>query len=122
MKGCPNLQKQRGLSLGGLILALVLVGLAAVLGMQIVPAVVEFQSIKKAVNDARNTGTNAQEIEFSYNKIAQAGYITSVTGKDLTIVKEDGAYVVSFAYEKKLPLFGPASLLLEFNATTDKKH
>lgn len=122
MTACPNLQKQRGLSLGGLILALILVGLAAVLGMQVVPAVVEYESIKKAVNDARNTGTTAQEIEASYNKIALAGYITSVTGKDLTIVKEDGAYVVSFAYEKKLPLFGPASLLLEFAGTTDKKH
>jgi len=121
MVGVSKLKKQSGLSLSGLILALVLVGLAAVVGMQVVPAVVEFQSIKKAVLDARNKGTSAQEIVAAYNKAALAGYITSVTGNDLVIVKEDGMYVVSFSYEKKLPLFGPASLLLEFTSTTDEK-
>ena len=117
-----NLRKQAGLSLSGLILALVLVGIAFVVGMQVVPALVEFQSIKKAVVDARNSGTSAAEIEAAFTKATTAGYITSISGKDLTIVKEDGAYVVSFAYEKKLPLFGPASILLEFTGTTDKQH
>ena len=117
-----NLRKQAGLSLSGLILALVLVGIAFVVGMQVVPALVEYQSIKKAVVDARNSGTSAAEIEAAFTKTAIAGYITSISGKDLTIVKEDGAYVVSFAYEKKLPLFGPASILLEFTGTTDKQH
>jgi len=121
MVGQSNLRKQRGLSLSGLILALILVGLAAVLGMQVVPAVVEYSSIKKAVIDARDKGTTAPEIVAAYNKAALAGYITSVSGNDLVIVKEDGMYVVSFSYEKKLPLVGPASLLLEFNYSTDNK-
>lgn len=121
MDGVSNFRKQRGLSLSGLILALILVGLAAVIGMQVVPAVVEFQSIKKAVLDARNKGTTAQEIVATYNKAALAGYITSVAGSDLVIVKEDGEYVVSFSYEKKLPLVGPASLLLEFSSSTSGK-
>ena len=121
MVGVSKLKKQRGLSLSGLILALVLVGMAAVIGMQVVPAFVEYASIKKAVLDARNRGTSAAEIEAFYNKAAAAGYFTAVTGKDLVIVKEDGMYVVSFAYDKKLPLFGPASLLLEFSSSTDEK-
>jgi hypothetical protein len=121
MVGVSNLRKQRGLSLSGLILALVLLGIVAVVGMQVVPAVVEYQSIKRAVLDARNKGTTAPEIQDSFTKAALAGYITSITGKDLVIVKEDGMYVVSFSYEKKLPLFGPASLLLEFNSSTNDK-
>lgn len=116
-----NLNKQRGLSLSGLILALIVIGLAAVIGMQVVPAVVEFQSVKKAIVDARNKGTTVAEIEASFNKQANAGYITSVRGQDLTIVKENGDFVVSFAYDKKLHLFGPASLLLEFSGSTDKR-
>lgn len=121
MVGVSKLRKQQGLSLSGLILALILVGIAAVIGMQVVPAIVEYQSIKKAVLDARDRGTSASEIVNYYNKAVLAGYITAVTGKDLVIVKEDGGYVVSFAYEKKLPLFGPASLLLEFSSSTDEK-
>lgn len=119
-RNLPNLTKQRGLSLSGLILALIVIGLSAVIGMQVVPAVVEFQSIKKAMNDARTKGTTAAEIEAAFNKQANAGYITSIRGQDLTIVKENGDFVVSFAYDKKLPLFGPASLLLEFSGSTDK--
>ena len=121
MVGVSKLYRQRGLSLSGLILALIVLGCAAVIGMQVVPAVVEFESIKKAALDARNKGNSAAEIEAAYDKTVLAGYITSVAGKDLVIVKEDGVYVVSFAYEKKLPLFGPASLLLEFHASTDEK-
>jgi len=121
MVGVSKLRKQHGLSLTGLILALILIGLAAVLGMQVVPAVVEYQSIKKAVLDARDKGTSAQEIKFIYSKEKVAGYFSAVEASDLVIVKEDGMYVVSFAYEKKLPLVGPASLLLEFSYSTDSK-
>lgn len=117
----PNFYRQRGLSLSGLILSLVLIGLAAVLGMQVVPAVVEYQSIKKAMIEARNKGNSVAEIQAAYNKSQLAGYFSAVTANDLVIVKDEGEYVVSFAYEKKLPLFGPASLLLEFAASTNEK-
>lgn len=121
MVGVPGLQKQRGLSLSGLIIALILVGLVAVIGMQVVPAVVEYQSIKKAMIEARNKGNSVAEIQAAYNKAEAAGYFSAVGGNDLVIVKDNGEYVVSFAYEKKLPLFGPASLLLEFAASTNEK-
>lgn len=110
--------RQRGLTLSGLILALIVIGLAAIIGMQVVPAVVEYQSIKKAIVEARNKGSNPAEIEAAFDKQANAGYITSVRGKDLTIFKADGEYEVSFAYDKKLHLVGPASLLLEFSGST----
>jgi len=119
--GSMYFKKQRGLSLSGLILALILVGLVAVVGMQVVPAVIEFESIKTAVKNARDKGNSVQEITDSYSKAALAGYITSVSAKDLVIVNDNGTYQVSFAYEKKLPLVGPASLLLEFKSSTDPK-
>ena len=117
----PNVPKQSGLTLSGLILALILIGLAAVIGMQVVPAVVEYQSIKKAIIDSRNSGHTVAEIEMAFNKQANAGYITVIRGSDLTIVKENKEYQVSFAYDKKLHLIGPASLLLEFSGTTEKQ-
>ena len=117
----PNLYKQRGLSLSGLVLALILLGLAAVLGMQVIPAVIEYHSIKRAVIEARDKGTTVAEIQAAYSKAQIAGYFSAVTANDLVIVKDENEYVVSFAYEKKLPLFGPASLLLEFAASTNDK-
>lgn len=122
MVAYPNMHKQRGLSVSGLILILVVLGLGAVIGMQVVPAVIEYQSIKKAANDARNNGHSVIEIQASFDKQANAGYITAISGKDLTIARNADGYDVSFAYDKKLPLFGPASLLLEFSGSTDKHH
>ena len=120
MAGLPNLRKQQGISLSGLILVLIIVAMFAVIGMKVVPAVVEYQSIKKAIVLARDSGSSASEIVNSFNKQASAGYITTISGKDLEITKDANGVVVSFAYEKKLPLVGPASLLLEFAGTTAK--
>lgn len=114
MMGFPNLQKQRGLSLSGFILVLLLIGAGAVITIQVVPAVVEYQSIKKAVKNSLEKGNSVASIEAAFNKQANAGYITAISGSDLNIVKVGGEFVVSFAYTKKLPLFGPVSLLIDF--------
>ena len=117
----PN-GKQRGVSLFGLVLLLMVLGFVAVMAMKIVPAVIEYRGIVKAVQEAKNSGTNVMEIRNSYDRRAEVGYLESIRGYDLEITKDGGEYVVSFAYERKIPLFGPASLLLEFSGTTAGKH
>ena len=116
-----QLHKQRGVSLFGLIVVLIIVGFIAVMAMKIVPAVVEYRGIVKAIEDAKNSGTSVMEIRQSYDRRAEVGYIESIRGYDLEIAKVDNEFEVSFAYEKKIPLVGPASLLLEFSGTTAKK-
>lgn len=120
MVGFPNQAKQLGLTLSGLTLALIAIGLAAVIGIQVVPALVEYQSIKTAMVDSRNSGNTAAEIQAAFNRQARAGYISTIRGEDLTIVKKNDDFIVSFAYDKKLHLMGPVSLLLEFSGSTDK--
>jgi hypothetical protein len=61
-----------------------------------------------------------QEIKHSFNQQKISGYFTSISGDDLEITKEGNDLEVSFAYSKKIPLFGPASLVLDFEATTAK--
>ena len=112
---------QLGISLIGLILSLGILAMIAVLGMKVAPTVIEFISIKKAIVSAQKAGTTPQEIKVSFDKAAEIGYFDAVAGKDLAIVRNaDGNMDVSFAYSKKIPLFGPASLLMEYEATTAK--
>ncbi len=115
----PNLQ-QRGISLFGLIIALIFVAVVAMLGMKVVPAVIEYRVITKAIVDARQTGKTEREIRQSFDRRAEVGYIDAIKGYDLEIVKVNDEMEVSFAYEKKIPLFGPASLVLDFSGTTAK--
>ncbi len=115
-----SVQRQQGISLIGLILSLGILAMIAVLGMKVAPTVIEFMSIKKAIVAAQKAGTTVKEIQVSFDKAAEIGYFDAVAGKDLSIVRNGEAMDVSFAYSKKIPLFGPASLLLEYEGTTAK--
>jgi hypothetical protein len=115
-----SLKSQHGISLIGLILSLGVIVLIAMLAMKVVPTVIEYTSIKKAISVAKNGGTTANEIQSTFDKQADVGYITSITGKDLVITRDNGEIEVSFSYQKKIPLFGPATLLLEYEGTTAK--
>jgi len=50
----------------------------------------------------------------AFDRFAQVDDISSVKGKDLTIVKNGDQTEVSFAYEKEFHLFGPAWLTLKY--------
>ncbi|WP_223827328.1 DUF4845 domain-containing protein [Undibacterium oligocarboniphilum] len=115
-----SLHSQRGISLFGLIFSLGVLILLAIVAMKVVPTAIEYVSIKKAIIAAKNGGTTVAEIHKVFDKQAEVNYITSIEGKDLIVTRNDGEIDVSFSYQKKIPLFGPASLLLEYEGTTAK--
>ena len=112
--------KQAGVSLTGLILVLAVLGFIGVLALKIVPTYTEYRAIMNAIKTAKATGGSVHEIQQSFDNSATVNYISSITSKDLIIGKDNGEMEVSFAYEKKIPLVGPASLLLEYAGTTAK--
>jgi len=111
--------RQAGVSLTGFIFVIAIIALIAVVGMKVVPSVVEYSSIKKAIVSAKNAGTTAREIQAAFDRQSSVGYIESVVGKDLEVTRNsDGGFDVSVAYEKKIALFGPVSLVIDYEATT----
>jgi hypothetical protein len=114
-----QVKRQRGISLIGLILVIAALGAIGLLAMKIVPTVLEYRSILTAVNRAKaNSGGSVKAIHESFQKSAEVGYISSITPNDLVIERQGGDLEISFAYEKKIPLVGPASILLEYEGTT----
>lgn len=109
---------QEGLTLIGLIFILAILGCIAAVGLQVVPTFVEYRSIKNAIISAKAASTNPAEIRAAFDKQADVGYIDSIAGKDLDISKNGEDVEVSFSYEKKIHLVGPASLLLDYEGTT----
>ena len=112
------IKRQNGVSLFGLICVLIIVGFMAVIAMKVVPTVIEYRAISKAIVDAKQSGKTEREIRQSFDRRATAGYIDAIKGYDLEIVKVENDIEVSFAYEKKIHLFGPASLVLDYSGTT----
>jgi type II secretory pathway pseudopilin PulG len=112
--------KQAGISLVGLICALAVLGFLGILALKIVPTYTEYRAVQNAITAAKATGGGVREIQNAFDANATVNYISSISGKDLIIGKENGETEISFAYEKKIPLVGPASLLLEYAGTTAK--
>lgn len=110
--------KQDGLSLVSLVFMLAVAGFLGILALRIVPAYSEYRAINNAIKSAKAAGGGVREMQQAFDNAATVNYITSITGKDLIIGKESGETEISFAYEKKIPLFGPASLLLEYAGST----
>lgn len=110
--------KQSGVSLVGLIFILAILGFIGVLALKIVPTVTEFMGVKRAITLAKQNGTSIPEIRQSFDKQADTSYIESVAGKDLDIVKTTEGFDVGISYEKKIPLVGPASLVIDYEFST----
>ena len=120
MHGSHHILKQRGVSLTGLIFVLAVLGFVALLGARIVPTFTEFSAIKSAIALAKKDGNSVRDMQNSFDKNADVSYISSLTGKDLIFDKDSGGTEISFAYEKKVGLFGPVSLVIDYAGSTAK--
>jgi len=112
---------QRGISFLGLLVLGVIVALLAIVGMRVVPTVTEYLEIVKTVKKvAADGGDSPQAIQQKFDLAATAAYIgsDSIQGKDLQITKNGDKVVISFAYNKEIPLIEPVYLLIKFRGTT----
>lgn len=107
---------QRGVTLIGLLFWAVIIAFVALLVMRVVPTLNEYFTIQKAVNKvAKEGGTTVPEIRAAFEKTKQIEYsISSVSGTDLEISKENEKIVVKFAYDKEIELFEPVYLLIKY--------
>jgi hypothetical protein len=118
MKNRRTRARQRGLSIIGLIfIGLIVVGLLAI-GFKTVPAVVEYIAIERAVQKIKNEGSTVREIQSAFDRHATIDDITSISAKDLDITKDGDMVVISYAYQKKIPIIDNVSLLIDFSGTT----
>jgi hypothetical protein len=111
---------ERGVSLSGLIVVLAVAGLVAVLALKVSPSFIEYRAIKSAIVKAKADGGSVAEMQSSFDKAADINSISSINGKDLVISKDSGEPEISFAYEKRIGLFGNVSLVIDYEGTTDK--
>ena len=116
-----RMQRERGISLIGLIIVIAILGVIGLIGAQILPTFIEYRAISGAIDRAKKDGGDSVKgIQESFDRSAEVGYIKSITSRDLLIERNGGEFDVSFAYEKKIPLVGPASILMEYEGTTKK--
>ncbi len=109
--------QQRGISFIGLVFVAVVLGCLGVVVAQVIPTLIEWQAIDKAANKAKE-GTTVPEVRAIFDRAQAIDDFKSISGKDLDIKKVGDKVVVSYAYEREIPLFGPAYLTLKYKGET----
>jgi type II secretory pathway pseudopilin PulG len=111
--------KQQGMSLTGLILVLMVLGAFALLAIKIVPSYLEFRAVRDGMVRAQQAGGSVAEMRQVFDKFAEVNNVEAVRGRDLVISRDDAGPTISFAYEKRIPLTGRATLVIDYDGTTD---
>ena len=118
------MKMQRGVSLIGAILVLGLLGFVGVMAAKLLPAYMEYLSVKKIFNQMDSTGSlnamSVRDIRFEYEKRNAVEDIKNVRGDDLEISKAGGETVLSAGWSVKVPMAGNVSACLDFYVTTGK--
>jgi hypothetical protein len=105
--------RQRGISLISLLLVAGFFAAAGVVLAQAVPTMIEYQAVLKAANKAKE-GNTVAEVRSLFDKAASVDNISSISGKDIEVTKENDKVVVKFAYQREIHLAGPAYLTLKY--------
>lgn len=111
---------QKGVSLTGLLVWGIIIALAAIVGMKVVPAYIEFgktqAAIKKVVNQA-GSYPSLDSLRAAYAKFAEVDQL-DLKPSELRFKPDGERVVIEFAYDKTIPLFANAYLVLKFEGSS----
>jgi hypothetical protein len=106
--------------IGGAVLALL-----SLLAMKSLPPWIEYGNLMKAVKGTATDGSlkdaSVAKVREAFTRRADMDDVKSITAQDLDITKEGGELVITFKYEKKVPLFSNVSLLFDFEGSSSKQ-
>ncbi len=112
-----SLRRQRGITLFSLLMWAILIGAVSLVVMRIVPSTVEYFTIVKAINKVSGEpGATVPQIRASFEKQREIDDFKAISGKDLSITKENDQVVIAFAYDSEIELFKPVYLLIKYEA------
>jgi Domain of unknown function (DUF4845) len=108
--------RQRGVTLFGLLFWALIIGFGAYLVIRVFPTVNEYLTIKSAIEKiALTQPATVAEVRTAFDRQKEVEYsISTISGKDLLITKENDRVVVAFSYDKLVPIYGPVSLLIKY--------
>jgi hypothetical protein len=109
--------RQRGLTLIGLLFWGILVAVVALVVIRVLPTINEFTTIQRAVKKiAQEQPATVPEARKAFDRQKDIEYsISSISGQDLQITKENDKIVIRFEYNKEVPLVEPVYLLIKYS-------
>jgi hypothetical protein len=115
-------RQQQGLSLISLIFVGVIAVLLLTIGFKVVPSLIEYLAIDRAVQRIKNEGSTVREIRSAFDRYATIDDIKSISSKDLDVTKDGDSVVVSYKYSYSVPLTDNVRLVIDYSGSTRDRH
>jgi len=115
------MRKQHGISLKNTIIWLAVLGFLGVMAAKLMPAYLEWLTVKKMLNAMYEAGDlkgTVRDIRRSFDTRNAIEDVKSVRAEDLEITKEGGEAVVTATWSARVPLVHNISACIDFMATT----
>jgi hypothetical protein len=116
LPGRPAARRQRGVTLFGLLFWAITVGAVSYVALRVFPTVNEYLTIKRTIDKlAASAPSTVAEVRAAFERQKDIEYsISTISGKDLEVTKENDKLVIGFQYDKQIPLWGPVFLLIKY--------
>jgi hypothetical protein len=114
--------RERGLTILGFLLLAAVVVFFAMVGFRVIPSYVEYFSVKRALDDTMRSESvdpnQPQAFRAELTRRLQTSYVEDVKASDAILQRRGSQIVAEIAWERRLHMFGNASILLEFEAVS----
>jgi hypothetical protein len=112
--------RQRGMTLIGIIVLVVVVGAWVYAGIRLTPKYLEYMRVAATLEKVRDEyDANPGSTEFMLRKAVERHFdiemVEVITSNDIEITKNGSEFTMRAAYEDTVPLAGNVSFLVEFD-------
>ena len=118
-----DMKKQRGLSLGGLIVTAFIVVFVAIFVFKIVPVYLEYQTVKRIfrsmAEDPQLRASTRSDIESAWSARTAVDDVKNLPFENIEFTKGPDGLRLAAEYSVKVPLFGNVSACFDFKPTSD---
>lgn len=117
--GAPR-SRQRGVTLFGLLFWAIVLGFFGYVLVRTLPTINEYVTIQRTIEKvAASQPATVSEARMAFDRQKSIEYsISAISGKDLNITKENDKVVISYAYNKEVPIYGPVYILLKYEGSS----
>lgn len=115
-------KKQRGITLMGFIMVLIVGAFFALIAMKLVPIYSEFFSVKSSMKSVANDGLGDKElseIQAALQRKFDIDYVDSVSAKQARIVPGTGGKQLNMNYEVRKPFVYNIDFVVKFDYSVD---
>lgn len=118
-----TMKKQRGVTAMGWLVILGLIAFFVFIGLKLLPVYIEnfsvVSSIKSLKSEPQVTQKTSAQILTLIDRRFQINDVENASRKNITITKKPGVLTVSCKYSVTKKLFGPLSIVADFDETVE---